>query len=153
MCRLHAGPHRDQKRVLGPLELKLQACVSCQMWPREPDLGSSGRATTALYNCSLQLRHAPLPRSPLTKLTQFTSSNMFYRSTQIRISIAAKINKVGVPVIWDSQDNYADLFVFILTLTGWTSVSCLMAGSLSLDTLPHCPRTVSLHNLRDDDQG
>lgn len=47
MC-LYVGAHRGQKRVLGPLELELQAGVNCLMWVLGKEHGVSERAASVL---------------------------------------------------------------------------------------------------------
>lgn len=43
-----------QKNVLDPLELELQATVSCSMWLLGTELGSSQRAVNVLRHCHLR---------------------------------------------------------------------------------------------------
>jgi hypothetical protein len=45
MC---VGTHREKKKVSGPLELDLQAVVSCLVWVLGRKLRSSGRAMSTL---------------------------------------------------------------------------------------------------------
>jgi len=130
MCCLCAGSHRGQKSVLGPLELRSQAGVSHQMWPREPDY------------CPSRLRHLSsvevTSNKPHQAFTRFTCSQTFCRSPQIRISIAAKSSRVSVPTILGSQDSYTDLLTFILTLRRWASVFqtlCLTAPEMFLSAV------------------
>lgn len=50
-----AGAFRGQNRILNLLELELQLVVSCLTWELGNDLGSSGKAASALKSSWNQL--------------------------------------------------------------------------------------------------
>lgn len=54
---VHIHAHRDQKRVLDPLELELQVVVNHPKWKLESEPGSSARAVSALDTYHVSIYH------------------------------------------------------------------------------------------------